>query len=296
MKQIVVDERFSKERLNKYLSGILPNASMGFIYKMLRKKNIVLNGRKAQGNELLSAGDEIKIFFSDDTFDKFSRREAVIIADARPLTVLYEDNDVIAVHKPAGLLSQSDRAGGDCVNARILSYLAKKNELPSDFTPSIVNRLDRNTSGLVLAGKTYQGVRTLTEEIRTRKVIKTYKCICVGRFEEHKTVTAYLKEIPGNQVEIYDNEVAGSRRIITEFIPETQLNGYTLLTVILHTGRKHQIRAQLSALGHPVVGDPKYGHGRGIMYLHAYSVEIPEIGLITDPVPDNFTRFINAHL
>ena len=296
MKQIVVDERFSKERLNKYLSGILPNASMGFIYKMLRKKNIVLNGRKAQGNELLSAGDEIKIFFSDDTFDKFSRREAVTIADARPLTVLYEDNDVIAVHKPAGLLSQSDRAGGDCVNARILSYLAKKNELPSDFTPSIVNRLDRNTSGLVLAGKTYQGVRTLTEEIRTRKVIKTYKCICVGRFEEHKTVTAYLKEIPGNQVEIYDNEVAGSRRIITEFIPEKQLNGYTLLTVILHTGRKHQIRAQLSALGHPVVGDPKYGHGRGIMYLHAYSVEIPEIGLITDPFPDDFTRFINAHL
>ena len=296
MKQIVVDERFSKERLNKYLSGILPNASMGFIYKMLRKKNIVLNGRKAQGNELLSAGDEIKIFFSDDTFDKFSRKEAVTIADARPLTVLYEDNDVIAVHKPAGLLSQSDRAGGDCVNTRILSYLAKKNELPSDFTPSIVNRLDRNTSGLVLAGKTYQGVRTLTEEIRTRKVIKTYKCICVGRFEEHKTVTAYLKEIPGNQVEIYDNEVAGSRRIITEFIPETQLNGYTLLTVILHTGRKHQIRAQLSALGHPVVGEPKYGHGRGIMYLHAYSVEIPEIGLITDPVPDNFTRFINAHL
>lgn len=296
MKQIVVDERFSKERLNKYLSGILPNASMGFIYKMLRKKNIVLNGRKAQGNELLSAGDEIKIFFSDDTFDKFSRKEAVTIADAKPLTVLYEDNDVIAVHKPAGLLSQSDRAGGDCVNARILSYLAKKNELPSDFTPSIVNRLDRNTSGLVLAGKTYQGVRTLTEEIRTRKVIKTYKCICVGRFEEHKTVTAFLKEIPGNQVEIYDNEVAGSRKIITEFIPETQLNGYTLLTVILHTGRKHQIRAQLSALGHPVVGDPKYGHGRGIMYLHAYSVEIPEIGLITDPVPDNFTRFINAHL
>lgn len=296
MKQIVVDERFSKERLNKYLSGILPNASMGFIYKMLRKKNIVLNGRKAQGNELLSAGDEIKIFFSDDTFDKFSRKEAVTIADAKPLTVLYEDNDVIAVHKPAGLLSQSDRAGGDCVNARILSYLAKKNELPSDFTPSIVNRLDRNTSGLVLAGKTYQGVRTLTEEIRTRKVIKTYKCICVGRFEEHKTVTAFLKEIPGNQVEIYDNEVAGSRKIITEFIPETQLNGYTLLTVILHTGRKHQIRAQLSALGHPVVGDPKYGHGRGIMYLHAYSVEIPEIGLIADPVPDNFTRFINAHL
>ena len=296
MKQITVDESFSKERLNKYLSRLLPNASMGFIYKMLRKKNIVLNGKKASGNELLDAGDEIKIFFSDETYEKFSKKGSPVIHNALPVRVIYEDKDIIAVHKPAGLLSQSDRAGGDCVNARILSYLAKKNELPFDFTPSIVNRLDRNTSGLVLAGKTYQGVRTLTEEIRTRKVVKTYKCICVGRFEEHKTVTAYLKEIPGNQVEIYDNEVAGSRRIITEFIPETQLNGYTLLTVILHTGRKHQIRAQLAALNHPVAGDAKYGRGKGTMYLHAYSVDIPEIGTITDPLPDDFTRFINAHL
>lgn len=296
MKQIVVDERFSKERLNKYLSGILPNASMGFIYKMLRKKNIVLNGRKAQGNELLSAGDEIKIFFSDDTFDKFSRREAVTIADAKPLTVLYEDNDVIAVHKPAGLLSQSDRAGGDCVNARIISYLAQRKELLPDFTPSIVNRLDRNTSGIVLAGKTYQGVRALTEEIRERRIIKTYKCICEGDFPEEGTVTAYLKEIEGNQVRVFSSEVAGSKRIITEFIPERRLVGFTLLRVILHTGRKHQIRAQLAALNHPVAGDAKYGRGKGTMYLHAYSVDIPEIGTITDPLPDDFTRFINAHL
>lgn len=296
MKLINVDQGHEKERLNKYLSRILPNASMSFIYKMLRKKNIVLNGRKASGSELLKSGDEIKIFFSDETFDKFSKQSTSVIREAGPIQVLFENEDIIAVHKPAGLLSQSDKSGGDCVNARILSYLSVKSELPSDFTPSIVNRLDRNTSGIVLAGKTYQGTRMLTEEIRERKIIKTYKCICDGAFAEHMTVTAYLIEAADNKVEIYDSFVDGSKKIITEFIPDRRLAGYTLLTVILHTGRKHQIRAQLSALGHPVAGDPKYGRGKGKMLLHAYSVEIPDIGVIEDPLPDNFTRFINAHL
>lgn len=296
MKQINIDADAENERLNKYLARLLPNASMGFIYKMLRKKNIVLNGSKASGSELLKAGDEIKVFFSDETYDKFSRKTPREVPEFRPLTVLYEDSDIIAVHKPAGLLSQSDKKGGDCVNARIISYLGSKGELSDDFTPSIVNRLDRNTSGIVLAGKTYQGTRRLTEEIRERIVIKTYKCICEGDFARHMTVTAFLKELPGNQVKIYNSEVDGSKKIITEFIPERELNGYTLLKVILHTGRKHQIRAQLSALGHPVAGDGKYGKRKGYLCLHAYSVEIPDIGVITDPLPDEFRRFIDAHL
>lgn len=296
MKQIVTDKSTENIRLNKYLSHILPAASMGFIYKMLRKKNIVLNGKKASGNELLHEGDEVRIYFSDETYDKFSSKKEVKPAASGPIQVLYENDDIIAVHKPAGLLSQSDKAGGDCVNARILSYLDEKNILQSDFTPSIVNRLDRNTSGIVLAGKTYIGIRTLTEEIRERKIIKTYKCICEGDFRSKQTVTAYLKEISANKVRVYDSKVLGAKQIVTEFIPERHLNGYTLLNVILHTGRKHQIRAQLSALHHPILGDPKYGHGGDKMYLHAYSVTIPDVGVITDPVPDYFTRFIDAHI
>lgn len=296
MKEIKVSSGNENERLNKYLARILPNASMGFIYKMLRKKNITLNDKKASGSELLKSGDQVKIFFSDETFEKFSARAEEHHRDVKPIKVLYEDDDIIAVHKPAGLLSQSDRKGGDCVNERILSYLSSRDKLPDDFTPSIVNRLDRNTSGIVLAGKTYQGTRRLTEQIRTRQIIKKYKCICLGSFDKKMTVHSFLKEKQQNTVEILDSPSDGAKEIITEFIPEQKLTGFTFLTVVLHTGRKHQIRAQLAHLGHPIVGDAKYGKGHGRMYLHAFSVYVPDVGVITDPVPDEFGRFINAHI
>ncbi len=299
MKEIRVAESFSDSRLDKYLIRLLPSASAGFIYKMLRKKNITLNGKKASGRELLRDGDLIRIFFSDETFEKFSRKEQICSSEGVMLAetdILYQDKDIMAVHKPAGLLSQSNRPGGDCLNARIISYLASEGELSSDFTPSIVNRLDAATSGIVLFGKTYHGVRLLTEMIRERRIVKTYKCICHKTFEEKVTVTSYLKELSGNRVSVTAERTDGSKRIITEFIPEKRLCGYTLLTVILHTGRKHQIRAQLAALGFPVAGDSKYGHDSGRLYLHAYSVEIPGIGQIVDLLPEEFGRFINAHL
>lgn len=296
MKKIIVDDRYENMRFNKYINHLLPSARMGFIYRMLRKKNIVLNGKKADGSEAVHAGDEVKIFFSDETYEEFSRKKPRTIRKTAPIKVLYEDDDIMAVHKPRGLKSQSDKAGGDCVNSRIISLLDSEGKLTDDFTPSIVNRLDTNTTGIVLAGKTYQGTRRLTELIRESQIVKTYKCICIGDFPERKFVKNYIVTEKGNQVSVSDTKINGGRIAKTEFIPEKRMNGYTLLTVILHTGRKHQIRATLAHLGHPVAGDSKYGNDKGYMYLHAYSVDIPDTGVITDPLPEEFERFINAHL
>lgn len=294
MREFTVPEGNKSERLNKYLSHLLPNASMGFIYKMLRKKNITLNEKKASGNELLMPGDEVRIFFSDETYEKFSKRETEV-AEASPIAVLYEDDDIIAVHKPAGLLSQSDKKGGDCVNARILYYLSTKGKMPADFTPSIANRLDRNTSGIVLAGKTYKGSRFLSDAIQSRDVIKTYYCIVDGWFEKRGLYKAYHHTNSDNTVTISDIKHEGDKEAVTEFFPEETSKRHTLVRIILHTGRKHQIRASLAHLGHPVTGDPKYGKGHEKhLYLHAYSVEIPGVGMIVDEVPDYFRRFMDA--
>lgn len=297
MKEFKVTDGNEKERLNKYLAHILPNASMGFIYKMLRKKNITLNGKKASGNELLKAGDEVRIFFSDQTFEKFSAKDDLPEISSNLLKILYEDTDIIAVHKPAGLLSQSDKKGGDCVNARILSYLSANGKMPSDFTPSIVNRLDRNTSGIVLAGKTYKGSRFLSDAIQSRDVVKTYYCIADGHLEKPGLYRAWHHQNADNTVTVSDTKREGDKEAVTEFFPEKYSGKHTLVRVILHTGRKHQIRAALKHLGHPVTGDPKYGKGHEKhMYLHAFSVEVPGIGKIEDPVPEYFGRFLDADI
>lgn len=296
MKKITVDDRYENMRFNKFIRHLLPSAGMGFIYRMLRKKNIVLNGKKADGSEQVHAGDEVKIFFSDETYADLSEKKPRDINRPKPVKVLYEDDDIIAVHKPRGLKSQSDRAGGDCVNARILSLLESEGKLPDDYTPSIVNRLDTNTTGIILAGKTYRGTRRLTEQIREGQIVKTYKCICRGDFKERIFVKNYIVNEKKDQVRVSDTRINGGKIAKTEFIPERKLNGYTLLSVILYTGRKHQIRATLAHLGYPVAGDSKYGNERGYMYLHSYSVSIPDIGVIYDRVPTEFERFINAHL
>ncbi|MQN01525.1 MAG: RluA family pseudouridine synthase [Lachnospiraceae bacterium] len=300
MKELIISEANEKERLNKYLSHLLSNASMGFIYKMLRKKNITLNGKKASGNELLKSGDIIKIFFSDETYDKFTANDRGIVPaqnPLEPLTVLYEDSDIIAVHKPAGLLSQSDKRGGDCVNSRILFLLSSRGEMETGFTPSIVNRLDRNTSGIVLAGKTYRGSRMLSDLIQSRDVIKTYYCIADGHFKREGIYRVWHTENKDNTVNVSDKETEGAKEIVTEFFPERYSRSHTLIRIILHTGRKHQIRASLSHLGYPVTGDSKYGKGHEKhMYLHAFSVRIPGIGTIEDPLPDYFRRFMDADI
>lgn len=201
MTELKISERDSGQRLNKFLMKYLNQAPSSFLYKMLRKKNIVLNGKRAKGDEILCTDDDIKLFLSDDTISKFRNcghggsnqtgRNADISPDT--LHVLYRDADIMAVHKPAGILSQKSKEDDYSVNECIIDYCRKYGVLDDraleTFTPSVCNRLDRNTSGIILAGISLSGSQNLAQILRDRLADKYYYTVVAGELREllHET-------------------------------------------------------------------------------------------------------------
>lgn len=298
MKEIVIRENEAGQRLDKLLGKYLSQAPKSFLYKMLRKKNITLNGKKAEGKENTCVGDVVRIFLSDETYAKFSsgthqgfQKEKIPSLD--PDQIIYEDHHILILNKPAGILSQKANPEDVSVNEQILSYLLKKGELTEEelktFRPSVCNRLDRNTSGLLIAGKTLPGLQTMSELLRDRSLHKYYQCLVAGSLHEMQRVEGFLYKDPSmNKVSILEKEVPGSKPIVTEYTPLLTGKRLTCLEVLLITGRSHQIRAHLSSIGHPVIGDVKYGKDSINRYyqkeyhlhhqlLHASRMEFPKI-------------------
>ena len=309
-------------RLDKYLLKFLKDAPTSFIYKMLRKKNIVLNGKKAAGNEFLKENDEVKLFLAEETIVKFggkvtlsqtADREYVAIAEdgvesgsddslynfLKSLKwefdepkVIYEDRDIIILNKPVNVLSQIAKTGDVSMNEWLISYLINSGSLTAEdmltVKPAVVNRLDRNTSGIILAGKTLTGLRFLSDIIKTRKLTKYYLTIVKGEIPNNFTAEAYLlKNHNHNTVKIYKDKVEGTDYIKTAYEVLQVKDGHSLLKVELITGKSHQIRAHLSFLGYPVIGDGKYGlksentnyrrMGLNSQFLHSYEIKFPKL-------------------
>ncbi len=359
MQERIVSKNEAGQRLDKLLAKYLKFAPQGFLYKMLRKKNITLNAKKACGSEKVEAGDVVRFFLSDETLEKFTGNSPVLppptkipakgehlpdglssngsfmadgLSSYKSFTsaIVYEDEHVLFLNKPAGMLSQ--RATEKDVSAveLLISYLLESGQLDErelqTFRPSVCNRLDRNTSGLLAAGKSLAGLQELSRFFKERSINKYYLCLVSGRIDRGQRIDGWLeKDGRTNKVQVYTEERTGRDKICTEYVPlanspvdtgqtpgrqggraSWQTPGHTpsapqghaaredlghmgeatLLRVHLVTGKPHQIRAHLSSIGHPIIGDYKYGnrkindryrdaYGLCSQLLHAYALVMP---------------------
>ena len=335
MKEITITSKEAGQRFDKYLGKYLEKAGKSFIYKMLRKKNITLNGKKAEGSERLNEGDTVKLFLADETIEKFSQEMPVELEhfnqiekkqmlemdkqEKEELSIIYEDNHVLIINKPAGMLSQKARPDDISLIEHITNYLLQSGQLTIEqmkgFRPGISNRLDRNTSGIIVAGKSLEGLQVMGELFKERTLDKYYYCIVKGVVEKKEQIEGYLyKNHSHNKVTISKQPQEGSEYIKTQYEPIKKTEEYTLLKVKLITGRSHQIRAHLQSIGHPIIGDGKYGDVRVNKYfkknfklkhqlLHAAELHFPKMkegfeGLsnqvIKAPFPDYFEAIVEG--
>lgn len=296
----MIEKNEAGQRLDKFLAKYMNEAAKSFFYKMMRKKNITLNGKKCEGNEKLAEGDVVKLFLAEDTIEKFSSVQVQAVRKVN-LDILYEDDEIILVNKPAGMLSQKAKETDESLVEYLIDYLLGSGKLTESglraFRPSVCNRLDRNTSGIVAAGKSLAGLQMLSGVFKDRSIHKYYQCLVSGEIRDVKTVDGWLlKDEKKNQVRILTDVEAKRfegkggdeepKRIRTKYEPIATDGRFTLLRVTLLTGRSHQIRAHLASLGHPIVGDFKYGgvskvnpSGRTVKYqlLHSYRLEFPKL-------------------
>ncbi len=300
MRQLTIEKNQAGGRFDKFLLKYLNLATSGFIHKMLRKKNITLNGKKADGSEKLQAGDCVNIYFTDETFAKFSTagvqkkvQTGVSLKDCP--RVVYEDEHVLVFDKPSGLLSQKAAADDVSVNEYAIAYLLHHGRIKQEdlqiFSPSVCNRLDRNTTGLITVGVTAQGARSLSLGFKERTFDKYYVCIVAGKVEGRHRVAGYLtKDEKNNRVSLSEKPegTKGEQYIETEFEALEYNGACSMLKVKLITGKTHQIRAHLAKEGHPLLGDFKYGdrrwnetckkkYGISFQLLHSYELKFPTL-------------------
>ena len=210
MKEFIINENEAGQRFDKYLAKLLKEAPKSFFYKMMRKKNITLNGKKANGNEKLLSGDHVKLFLSDETFEKFSGTDKAPRAYHK-LDIIYEDENILLINKPSGMLSQPGDDGTPSLVEYLTGYLLETGSLTEEdlrtFRPSVCNRLDRNTTGLIAAGKSLAGLQELSEMFKSRNLHKYYLCLVEGVLEQEKYIKGYLsKDKKNNKVTIYKQE------------------------------------------------------------------------------------------
>ena len=276
MREIKITSNDAGRRLDRFLRKYLKNASLGEIYKLIRK-DIKVDGRRRDQSYMLNEGEVLTMYMADDVIAKFTgeneakhSRQSSTQRAKRQFRIIYEDADVLIVSKPYGLLTHGDsHEKKNHLANQVRDYLIEKGEYDPRservFSPAPANRLDRNTTGLVLFGKTAAALKALNEAIREDLTDKYYMTIACGILDEDMRLTGSLtKDEQANKVSIVAaDDNARSRSVITEVHPvrafriEGNLDA-TLVEVLLVTGRSHQIRAHLASIGHPLAGDVKY--------------------------------------
>lgn len=267
MKTIIVNQNDSGQRVDKFLSKLLPHMPKSLLYKQLRKKRVKRNKKALNAQDVLACGDELCLYINDEFFEE----KKAVTASGKGLSVVYEDGHILVLDKPAG---QASHGGEDSLLAQVQGYLYEKGEYHPEkentFTPALSNRLDRNTRGLVLAAKHAEAQRLLNEKIKNGEVKKQYLCVVCGVPQKQSgRLTDFLQiSETENRVRVCKEDAPGAKQAVLDYRVLKEQNGLSLVKVTLHTGRKHQIRVQLSHLGHPLLGDTKYGAPKDARYRY----------------------------
>lgn len=264
MREIRINKNDAGQRLDKYLSKRFKTMPKSLMYKYLRTKYIKLNGKKVQPDVFLNEGDVLTLYIRDEFFE--TKKDYDFLKAGKELSIVYEDENIILIDKKVGVICHQDnRYDADALNLRVLRYLYEKHEYDPEadksFTPALCNRIDRNTGGIVIAAKNAEALRVMNQKIRDNELQKYYLCIVKGCPKpKHAVLTAYhFKDESTNTVTISDKPQEGYKKIITEYTVIKPSSALSVCEVLLHTGRTHQIRAHMAYIGHPLLGDEKYG-------------------------------------
>ena len=263
MREMAITQYEEGQRLDKFLLKYLNKCPKSLLYKFMRTNKIKYNGKKPKGNEILVKDDQIKLFLHDEQIVSLQEQKEIKESPIHFKTV-YEDKNILIVDKPLGLLTQKDKKDGHSLAEEVIYHLTANGsynvKMAKGFTPAPCNRLYRNTAGIVLVGKHLKATQEISQMLKTKQISKYYMSIVLGRITEPIVLKGYHYKEPGkNEVKIVDHYVEGAKPVETRILP-LQTNGrYTLIEVQLVTGKTHQIRAHLSQIGHPIIGDPKYG-------------------------------------
>ncbi len=279
MKSITISSKDSGQRLDRFLSKTFDRLPKSLMFKEIRKKNIKINRKRCSAEQILNEGDVLDLYLNDDVLHVKEKHYDFLKAST-DLDIIYEDENIILLNKKVGILCHPD--GKDYIDnlvARLKRYLYEKDEWSpedSSFTPSLANRIDRNTGGIVIGAKNAQALKAVNESIKSREIEKYYLTVVHGEMpKKSETLTAYLtKNEKKNTVTVTDNQVQGSKKIITGYTVLDYYNDASLLEIRLLTGRTHQIRAHLAHIGHPLYGDGKYGIDKGRYRQALYSYKL----------------------
>ena len=269
MRILTVNKNDAGQRLDKFLSKAVKGMPQSLMYKYIRTKKIKVNRKRTEEKYMLVEGDEIQLFIKDEFFDSPEKDTGALASIKPKLEIVYEDDNIILCNKRPGVLVHEDKEGKEnTLIIHIQAYLCQKGEYDptseQSFAPALCNRIDRNTGGIVIAAKNANALRIMNEKIKNNEISKFYMCAVHGVMKEkQKTLTGFLrKDSKNNTVEVSDRRLPGSKEIITKYKVIAEKGGNSLLEVELVTGRTHQIRAHMSHIGHPLLGDGKYGVNR----------------------------------